>query len=241
MRSRASSGAWSRIASRDLPMLKQLAFVGARRTPRRRAKRPFDRAADRRADRHQKLVAARLEDRHVEIEIGANAVLCPVFAPGHPLVRFGDPVEGRLRGGRGRQRGGGRLDHLPQRKKVFEPNPTRRGLEPPSEHFRIQGAPCVRRAHASSCPRASLDESFGDQDAVGFPQSRARDREFRAHFRGVRQQRTRRTSTRHNVAADSLRQTHIELLAVRLGRSDARSAAAVSALLTRLSVVDRAS
>jgi hypothetical protein len=80
----------------NLPMLKQPALITARGASSCRVKRAFNGAANRRADRDEKVIAARLEDRQVEIKIGADQVFSPGFAAVHPTVRFSDPVECRL-------------------------------------------------------------------------------------------------------------------------------------------------
>ena len=195
------------IANRlqNLSMLKQLALFAARWASSRRTKRAFSGAANRCADCDEKAIAARLEDRQVEIEIGANERLRLRIAAVHPVVRFSDRVERRLRCGQRREGGGRRLDYLPQRKKLFEPDPSRRRLEPPCEHFRVQSVPRGLRAHARPRPRPSLNESLGDQDAVGLPQRGARDRKLRAHLRRLRKQRAWRASARNDFAAEAFR------------------------------------
>ena len=77
-------------------MLFEAVVVDARRADPSEAEAAFQRRLDEPAERGEKVVSRRLEDRDVEIEVGADEVAVAVLEPLHAAERLGDARETRL-------------------------------------------------------------------------------------------------------------------------------------------------
>ncbi len=112
MRILASSGAPSRMASKNPPVLMQAVVLYPRGALPAELEGAFERRANEAAEGGEKVISGGLEDPHVEVEIRANQIAGAVLELLHAAVGVGDPVD-RGAGVRcRRERRRLRLDHL---------------------------------------------------------------------------------------------------------------------------------
>ena len=138
----------------------------------------------------EKVISGRLEDPHVEVEIGADQIAGAVLELVHAPIGVGDPVDRRARARLGRERRRLRLHHLAQHEQFGDEILRRRRLQVPGEHLRIEHVPVGLRPHPRADLRPRDDHRLGGEHAIGFPQRGAGDRKARAHLGRVGQERS---------------------------------------------------
>ena len=153
--------------------------------------------------RGEKVISGRLEDPHVEIEIGADQIAGTLLELLHAAIGVSDPVDRGVgvRPRRERRRLG--LHHLTQHKELSDE--VFRGVDcrcqestSGSEHVPVRLGP-----DPSADLRPGDDHRLGGQHAIGFSQRSTGHRETRARIGRVRQERPRRMDPAHDLASKS--------------------------------------